>query len=415
MPEAASCAVADVTAGESQYLRACRTVLAYAEARGYRGYTKHDGLTSPALHALAGSNRWLRMLAIQLVMRAPINVRPLLGVRPTINPKGMALFTRAYLTLYQLGVSPPRAGRDWLAGARNGLDWLRAHSQRARGYAGECWGYPYDWQDAGFFAPANMPNCVVTCFVGQAFADAHAVTGEPEYLDVARSACEFLLTDLTVLHESPEMKAISYAPVPMTWVVMDTSALAGALVARVARADRSAALQREAQRLLQFVADKQTHYGAWYYSHPPSDSHITHDNYHTGFILDALLDYTDATGDARFLDHYRRGLRFYREQLFLLNGAPKWRHDKVYPHDIHGAAQGIITFARAARFDVAHRGFAERIARWTLANLHQPRAGYFYYQQGRLWTKRFTLMRWCNAWMAWALATLECARRAVRE
>lgn len=416
-----------------RYSDALFSTLAYAESQEYRGYNKHDGLNSPVLHALTFESKWLRLFFIQSVMRCPFNLRPALFVRKTVNPKGMALFCRAYLALDELLTSvtigrqqgpallfgdaqrsasfetPLPKGKvavSWLAKARHGLDWLLNHSSHNRGYGGHCWGYPYDWQDVGFFAPAGMPNCVVTCFVARAFLHAYERTGEPAYLDTARSACLFLLNDLTVLHDSPEMLCISYAPVDMKWIVMDTSALAGALLAQVSRYAGIEEFKRQARRLIYYVVDKQTDYGAWYYSHPPKGSHITHDNYHTGFILDAILDYTEATGDQTFLPNYLRGLNFYKDHLFLPDGAPKWMHNKVYPHDIHGSAQGIITFSRAARLDKDHRHLAEIIAQWTLDNLYDRRSGYFYYQSGRLWTKKFTLMRWCNAWMAWALASL---------
>lgn len=388
------------------HLGICRAVLDYAEVRHYRGYNKHDALNSPLLHAVTLNQKWLRILATQLVTRAPVNLRPLLGVRPTVNPKGMSLFARAYLSLHE--IDAPADGRDvsWLDHAEGCLDWLAQHSQQPRGYSGDCWGYPYDWQDLGFFAPADMPNCVVTCFVARAFVHAYQVTGRQKYLDVARSACDFLLRDLTVLHDSPDMLAISYAPVDMQWVVMDTSALAGAVIAQVAAQTGERELQTQARRLVNYVLDKQTDYGAWYYSHPASDSNITHDNYHTGFILDAILEYRDASGDEVVMPAYHRGLSFYAERLFLLNGAPKWMHDRVLPHDVHGAAQGIITFAQAARFRDGYGRFARKIANWTIANLYDAGAGRFYYQVGRYRTKRFTLMRWCNAWMVRALTAL---------
>jgi hypothetical protein len=386
------------------HLGVCRAVLAYAEARRYRGYNKHDALNSPLLHAMALRNRWLRLLCIQLVTRAPVNLRPLLGVRPTINPKGLSLFARTYLSLHELEAAADDT--PWLAKAEQCLDWLVERSRRVHGYSGDCWGYPYDWQDVGFFAPAQMPNCVVTCFVARAFLHAYQVTGRSRYLDVARSACDFLLRDLTVLHDDPRMLAISYAPVDMRWVVMDTSALAGAVLAQVAAVTDELALHAPARRLIAYVLDKQTDYGAWYYSHPPSDSHITHDNYHTGFILDAILEYRDASGEDDVMGPYHRGLSFYAERLFLLNGAPKWMHDRVFPHDVHGSAQGIITFANAARFRSGYGRFARKIADWAIANLYDPGGGRFYYQVSRWHTKRFTLMRWCNAWMAFALAAL---------
>jgi hypothetical protein len=433
MAKSAGPKVGEFPARAQAQLETLLSTLGYAESEKYHGYNKHDGLNSPFLHALALQNRWLRLLFIQLVMRSPFNLRPLFSVRKTINPKGMSLFCRTYLILHELAAcssdsitqcqyfplsevlrrseseaqgAKTEGSTSWLEKARHCLDWLVKHSAHSRGYTGHCWGYPYDWQDVGFFAPAGMPNCVVTCFASRAFLHAYELTGESSYLEVARSACSFLLNDLSVLHDSPEMLCISYAPVDMKWIVMDTSALAAALLAKVSQHVETSALKCEARRLMNYVVDKQTDYGAWYYSHPPKDSRITHDNYHTGFILDAILDYADATGDQTFLPNYHRGLNFYKEHLFLPNGAPKWMHDKVYPHDIHGSAQGIITFSQAVRFGHEYRELAEKIAQWTLANFYNPREGYFYYQTGRLWTKKFTLMRWCNAWMAWAIASL---------
>jgi hypothetical protein len=416
---------------QKSYEHVLLSTLSYAESQGYRGYNKHDALNSPMLYALAGKSKWLRLLLIQLVTRSPINVRPILCVKKTINPKGISLFCRTYLTLQEIDFhsqaetarrqtqftrQPSRneTEESWLHKAHNCLDWLSTHSARnfGSGYSGDCWGYPYDWQDIGFFAPSGMPNCVVTCFVGRAFIHAYRVTGQRSYLEVAQSACSFLLKDLAILYDSPEMLCVSYAPVDMHWVVMDTSALAAALLAEVAAHEDQSGLRLEARRLMNYVVDKQTDYGAWYYSHPPTASHITHDNYHTGFILDAILDYTDATGDRSFLPNYHKGLRFYKEHLFMPNGAPKWMHNKIYPHDVHGSAQGIITFSKAARFAEEYLAIADRIAEWAIANLYNSREGYFYYQRGRLWIKKFTLMRWCNAWMAWAIATLLYSQRS---
>ena len=46
---------------------------------------------------------------------------------------------------------------------------------------------------------------------------------------------------------------------------------------------------------------------------------------------------------------------------------------------------------------------ADQIVDWALTNMYHSE-GRFYYQKTRLFTKRFTLLRWCNGWMARALA-----------
>ena len=75
-------------------------------------------------------------------------------------------------------------------------------------------------------------------------------------------------------------------------------------------------------------------------------------------------------------------------------------HDVDFPHDNHGAAQGILTFSRHEK---EYPGLADKIGQWTLDNMYHPK-GRFYYQQTKHYTKRFTLLRWCNGWMARALS-----------
>ncbi len=84
---------------------------------------------------------------------------------------------------------------------------------------------------------------------------------------------------------------MSYVPDErLTWIVMDVSALAGAFAARLGAITKDEPLLDEAGRLVRYVVSKQTDEGAWFYADPPSASHISHDNYHTGFILDAIAD-----------------------------------------------------------------------------------------------------------------------------
>jgi hypothetical protein len=107
----------------------------------------------------------------------------------------------------------------------------------------------------------------------------------------------------------------------------------------------------------------------------------------------------EATGDRQWQPQYDRGLKFYAEELFNADGSPRWMSDKDYPHDVHGAAQGIITFARH-RSD--YPDLPERIIAWTQDSMYHPE-GRYSYQQGKYWTRSFTLLRWCNGWMARAL------------
>ncbi len=374
-----------------------RVVLETARAADYEGYSKHDALNAAWLERLAGGSRPLRFAAIQTVMRSPLHVRPLLGVGKERNAKGISLFARALLARYRVQADEASAEE-----ARQLLTWLVDHPSPGFSWSG--WGYPYPWQDVGFFTPRHFPNRVVTSFVVQALLDGYETLSDQQFLAAAEGGVRFLLEAPRTLYEDEGHRCVSYVPSDeVNWIVMDVSALVGAASARLAMIKNDAAMMAEAGRLMRYVVSKQTSYGAWYYAEPPSDSHITHDNYHTGFILDAILEYGRWSGSSEFENSYERGLEYYRRHLFEKDGAPRFMNDRKYPLDIHGAAQGIITFALAQQATGTGADFSQTVLRWTLANMYDPDSGWFYYQRRRLFRTRIRLLRWCQAWMTWAL------------
>ncbi|UCG37750.1 MAG: hypothetical protein JSV00_05950 [bacterium] len=374
----------------------CLRALTWARERDYTGWEKHDGLNSPVLQAIFGWGKWPRILAIQGVMRFPVNLRPFLGIRKHRNPKGIALFARAWLNLHQV-----TGDTDHLLEARRLLDWL-LETPAGGGWPGMAWGYPYPWQDPGFFAPSGMPNRIVTYFVGRSLLHGFEATAEETYLAGARKAVEFILTAPRVLEETQETLCLSYVPAEgMNMAVVDVPALCGSLCAMVGLRTGERVLVKEAGRLMNWVAQRQTGYGAWYYTDPPGDSHITHDNYHTGEIVDSFLEYGRYSGDGSHTSAYSRGLAFYSNNLFTAQARPKWMHDREFHYDAHGYAQGIITHTLAG-----DRKTALRVARAALEDLWDETSGRFFYQRRRGFTKRTTFMRWCQAWLTFALSGL---------
>lgn len=411
-------------------------VLTWSRNREYAGYSKHDALNSPFLSACSLQQPLLRLIITQGVMRFPVNIRPLLGVPTGRNPKGIGLFAYAYLDLAERATNDEERA-VCVQEAASLLSWLIAHAApNAPASNALCetfstvreldgtptlngmgWGYHYPWQDQGFFQPRHYPNRVVTSWIGFAFLRAYEVTGELRFLDACEDIAIFLTDNPRVLYEDPDQRCLSYVPVEdINWAVMDVSALVAAFLARYLAArekagkpssDQATQFHSMARRLMAFVVDKQTDYGAWFYTWPANDSHIKHDNYHTAIILDCLADFMTYSNDHRWESPYRRGVDYYQRALFLENGAPRWMNDRTYPHDIHGAASGILCFVRAAEYFQETAGplleWADIILEWTLQHLYDPR-GYFRYQRTRWFTKSYCLMRWGNAWMARALA-----------
>lgn len=381
-----------------ELLSLCFRALAWAEEQDYCGYGKFDALNSQWLHRITGDSRILRGGAVYLVSRAPLNLRPFLKVEKRHSPKGLALFARSYMNLHRLDEDG-----EWLGKALSLLRRLLPLSQIGQ-FSGHCWGAEYPRQSTKFFIESYYPTAVVTVEVGEAFLDAFQLTGEKWLLDVAHSTALFLTEDLDAIDYGTDELLYSYIPGNKLQVI-NSNAKIGSYLARLGMIAEDVSLATKAHAVMNWVVNRQTSNGAWYYAHPPEASHVKHDNYHTGFVLNSLREYMLAAQDFEWKGAYQRGLQYYQSHLFQPNGRPKWRSDRVYPLDIHGAAQGILVFSSCAERYPAYMEMAERILKWVTADMMAPE-GRFYYQKGRLLTKKYTLMRWCQAWMSYALSVM---------
>ncbi|MGA3116347.1 MAG: hypothetical protein ABSF90_18150 [Syntrophobacteraceae bacterium] len=375
------------------------SLLDAAHEKDYSGFSKFDALNSPLLDGLSFNSKWPRLAFTQLVKESPINLRPLLGVKESRNPKGIALFARAYFSLHKV-----TGNSMYLDRAVELIRWLLENP--SPGCRNLCWGYNHIWQNTIFLQQKYEPNAVVSIFAGEALLHAYEITGNNRYLSASRSVADFILLDLPVLHSSGDERAIAYVLKEVDAVVLNNQVLAGAFLAKLWRHTGERNLIVAARQLINYTVNRRTEYYAWYYTYPREKSRITHDNYHTGGILDGLIDYFEQTGDDRYLRVYWQGLEYYLANLFESDGAPRWMNDRKYPSDVHGSAQGVISFKKAARHEQKFLGQAEKIARWAIANLYREATRDFAYRKGKWFKWNYSLMRWCNAWMARALAVL---------
>ena len=249
-----------------------------------RGTPSTTASTRPCWPAWRGQSRLRRLAAIQVVTRSPIDIRPLVGVRKARNAKGLSLFSRALLARHRMTGSA-----DDAAEARELLDWLIAHP--APGFDAACAGVTRTrGRTSGSSPRGTSPtgwsprSSARPCSTGTRRCRTAATSTPP-----ARR-CGSCSRRRRRCIEDEDRWCVSYVPDPaIDWIVMDVSALTGALAARLGALTGDGDLIRQGGRLVRYVVSKQTDYGAWFYADPPSASHITHDNYHTGFILDAIL------------------------------------------------------------------------------------------------------------------------------
>src|SRR5882724_10281898 len=120
---------------EAQILK----VLAYCQANDWAGYDPYDAANSHIFAALPFLNSRLpRLVLTQALKRSPVNIRGILGVPKTQNPKAIALFLSALLKLPKSRLSD----RESLI--RLMIDRLIA--LRSTDIPYWCWGYSFPWQ-----------------------------------------------------------------------------------------------------------------------------------------------------------------------------------------------------------------------------------------------------------------------------
>jgi len=392
-------------------------LLGYCRAEHWSGYDPFDGLNSPLLRFLPLKNKLGRTAWTQLVKRSPVNFRPAIGIEKGLNAKGLALGLRAVILLADVveeawASDDRRFDSETASQSETAFERSRAldrdfrsltrslASLRNDDFAEACWGYNFDWQSRAFFAPAGTPNVVCTVFAAHAYLDWFQRTGNQYAFEMASSSCRFLL-DRINRTRSTEGACFSYTPLDQSRV-HNVNLLAAELLARAHSFEPNDEFRDAALSATRFTLAKQRDDGSWPYGESPSQQWI--DSFHTGFILVSLGNLIRDLGERGWEEGLERGFDFYRERFFLADFTPKYYHDRLYPIDVHSAAQSVITFLEMNRKFPGSMEMASGAMRWAVENLQAP-GGYFYYQRHRFYTNRISYIRWAQCWMLYALSS----------
>jgi len=364
----------------------------WIEVRGYKGYDPGDGLTS-WLRPLTFGNLLAERVLQQAVWKSPWNIRRLVGVKPLDSTKGRGFMAWGYLLRFK--ATCDTAFRDKAIAC---LDWLMAN--KTPKYAEYCWGNHFDFASRGGRIPAQEPTIVWSGLIGQAFLEGFEQRGDERYLNVAQSICEWILK--LPRERTSDGHCLSYHG-RFQSSIHNSNLLGAALLARTWKhAGRSEFLE-VARQAVRYSCHRQLPDGAWWYGEEPKYHWI--DNFHTGYNLDSLKRYVEATGDDSFKQNLHDGYRYFIRTFFEPSGCPRYYHNNTWPVDIQCASQAIDTLCF---FSDEHREgltLAAKVARWTMAHLKDP-SGYFYYRKYPMVTSRTPYFHWGQATMFKALAHL---------
>ena len=366
----------------------------YCDANDWAGYDPYDALNSRVFANLRFlQSRMPRIALTQLLKRSPVNLRPLLNVPRTQNPKALSLFLSAFAKLAAVGC-------DYTHHSRYLVDRIKLLRSTNQDYW--CWGYSFPWQTRTVIVPSGTPNLVCTAFVASALLDAYEYCGEREYLTIASSAANYIVDQL-YWDDGDSVAGFAYPLPTVRNQVHNANFMAAALLCRVSNHTGETGLVEPALRAARFSASRQYPNGSWHYGEGASQGFI--DNFHSGFNLCAMHTIARELGGDEFTEKIEKGFRFYQEHFYLPNGSIRYFHNRTYPIDIHAVAQSVITPIVLSESMPSRIDLSLSVFRWVRTHMWDPR-GYFYYRLLRSGTIRIPYMRWSQAWMVFATAQL---------
>ena len=383
---------ADTT--RTDVIGAARVVEQWGRDREWRGPDPYDGLNATRIPSQLRRTATARRVLTQVVKRSPVDLRGPLGIPPGADAAALAWVASAYAR------DDSTISADPVARLGEALESLC--QLRCPGFSEPCWGYHFDVQTRVFFYPRSTPNAIATAFAGHALLDAHARSSQDRWLELAGDTAEFLLANIPAT-PTPAGAFFGYLVGDRT-PIHNASLLICSFLARLADETGNAIFAESAADGVAYALAHQRSDGSWPYGERADLGWV--DNFHTGYVLEALMRCRAADLGADRLDAaLERGLRFYRQELFRDDGAPKYYSNSLYPIDAQCVAQGIQTFALASSLDHSYGSFAWRVARFALDRMRRP-DGVFMFQRRRLWSNPTPHVRWCQASMLLAFAHL---------
>lgn len=189
------------------------------------------------------------------------------------------------------------------------------------GYSGDCWGYPFDWQNRRGLWPKNTPLITVTPYGFEANRAVYAFSKQVSYRDRAISVVNFALNDLNNTERPDGSVASSYSPLDRS-LIINASAYRAFVLISGNEISSNAPARELGEKLVRFVISSQQADGSWPYAlEIKGDDFVDH--FHTCFVLKNLAKLYVLTGDSDIGLAIERGYFYYENMLFYDDGLPR--------------------------------------------------------------------------------------------
>ena len=275
------------------------------------------------------------------------------------------------------------------------------------GYSGDCWGYPFDWQNRRGLWPKDTPLITVTPYGFDADLALYDVTNDERYLGRARSVVEFALNDLNITERLDGTAASSYSPLDHS-LVINASAYRAFVLITGGRIFGNKKADDLGRRLVQFVINRQRADRSWPYAlETKGDDFVDH--FHTCFVLKNLAKIYAVNDDPEILRTIEKGYVYYEKSLFYDDGLPRpfsVGGDRSLKYNLYDFAEavnlGVVLRDRVPRaFDRAVSVAQAAVERFQLMD------GHFVTSIDRLGIhNKLAFIRWPQAQLFHALTSL---------
>lgn len=371
-------------------------------AQGLEGWDPYDALTSPIFALPLLRSSWLiRFGAQQVILRSPVNLRPILRTPKRRNPVTVGLYVQGIADLAAASL----ISREEASGEAE--TWIAdLEATRAAGWSGSCWGYPFPWEGrrGAHRTPEGFPTVVATGMILNGLHRAWKILGLERARALVADGAGFVLNDLNIVDAGEGTICWSYSPADHQ-AVLNASMKATRVLAQAADAGAglSAEDMEQAGASARYVAACQQADGGWPYA-VAGDPRTWRDSFHTAYILECLKAWRSLVGDHSLDETIDRGWRHYRTTFFG-GPLPKYWDADTQPLDPTVAGQALLTL-----IEFGDLQFASQVATAVMPLLANSDGSFRYRgrgERGRAGGVHY--MRWSTAWMFAGLARLASA------
>jgi hypothetical protein len=243
-----------------------------------------------------------------------------------------------------------------------------------------------------------MPNVVVTECVAHGLA-ALTQSGLVNERAALRKIATFVAGRLGRVTPEGE-RWFAYTP-DGTTLIHNGSLLAAATLLRCGAINDDADAVSDGLQAAGTAARHQAMDGSWPYAEGALGGWS--DSYHTGFIVECLVEACRRNAPAAVRHALVSGARYYTDTFFGPHGEPWYSTASRYPLDAMSASQALSVLPTLQDVAPGVNTIADRVASWSLAEMLRT-PGRVTYQVHRGWSDHRQFPRWSVAPMAAALA-----------